>query len=454
MNMKRSTIILTLLCALAGVLLAACATKKQPRAAHAEWAYDAVVYEMNVRQQTPEGTFAAAEERLPFLRELGVDILWLMPIHPIGEKGRKGSLGSYYAIRDYRAVNPEFGTMEDFERFLARAHELGFRVILDYVANHTSPDAAWVSEKAPEWYVRDSTGAPAVQYDWTDIAKLNYDCPEVREAMTDVLKFWVGKGVDGFRCDVAGEMPDDFWTAAFAELKGINPDIYLLAEGEGVNFHADGFDATYAWKLLHLMNDVAQGKKSATDIKGWIEEFRGEYPGSAFRLTFTSNHDENSWAGTEFERLGDAAETMAALTYVLPQGQPLIYTGQEVGHDRRFAFFEKDSVSSWEPNRWTCLYRRLNALRHGHPALAAGERGGEAVYMAGAVDDVLAFTREREGDRVFCLFNLSAEPQPVIPTVAVGGDWNDAMTGKPVRINPGEEFSLGPWEYRILTNQK
>ena len=185
--MKRFSSFLPLLCALFGVLLTACTTQRPPRAAHAEWAYDAVVYEMNVRQQTPEGTFAAAEERLPYLKELGVDNLWLMPIHPIGENGRKGSLGSYYAIRDYRAVNPEFGTMEDFERFLKKAHEMGFRVILDYVANHTSPDAAWVTEQAPEWYVRDSTGAPAVQSDWTDLAKLNYDCPDVREAMAGVL---------------------------------------------------------------------------------------------------------------------------------------------------------------------------------------------------------------------------------------------------------------------------
>lgn len=452
--MKRLKTFLPHIVALCGVLLAACTPKEHTRAAHPEWAYDAVVYEMNVRQQTPEGTFAAAQERLPYLRELGVDILWLMPIHPIGEQGRKGSLGSYYAIRDYRAVNPEFGTMEDFERFLEKAHDMGFRVILDYVANHTSPDAAWVTEKPAEWYVRDSTGAPAVQYDWTDIAKLNYDCPEVREEMKEVMKFWIGKGVDGFRCDVAGEMPDDFWIEAFTELHEINPDIYLLAEGEGANFHADGFDATYAWKLLHLMNDVAQGKKTATDIKEWIGEFQAEYPRTAFRLMFTSNHDENSWAGTEFERMGDAAGTMAALTYVLPQGQPLIYTGQEVGHDRRFAFFDKDSVTSWTPNCRTDMYRRLNALRHDNPALAAGERGGEMAYMAGAVADVLAFTREKEGNRVFSLFNLSAVPQPVIPTAAVGGAWTDALTGERVEIVPGEEFTLAAWEYRILTNQE
>lgn len=446
--MKRLFCYVAFLCA---ALTAACSsTAPAPRAAHPEWAYDAVIYEMNVRQQTPEGTFAAAGERLPYLKELGVDILWLMPIHPIGVEGRKGSLGSYYAIRDYRSVNPEFGTMADFEAFLAKAHEMGFRVILDYVANHTSPDAAWVTDKPAEWYIRDSTGRPVVEYDWTDISKLNYEVPAVREEMSDVLKFWVGKGVDGFRCDMAMLMPDDFWKKSFQQIREINPDLFLLAESEGVNFPANGFDAHYAWELLHLMNDVAQGRKSTADIKGWIAKFTTEYPRMAMPLMFTSNHDENSWAGTEFERLGDAVETMSALTYTLPQGIPLIYTGQEVGFNRRFAFFEKDSVDSWTPNAHTERYKKLNALRHNNPALAAGERGGELVYMTGAVDNVLAFTREVEGNKVFCLFNLSSEPAPIIPTVAVGGDYTDAMSAAVLTVTPGEEFTLAPWEYRIL----
>lgn len=448
--MKRILTLFTLL--LLGLAVVSCCSKEQPRAAHPEWAYDAVVYEMNVRQQTPEGTFAAAEARLPYLKELGADIIWLMPIHPIGEKGRKGSLGSYYAIRDYRAVNPEFGTMEDFGRFLNKAHEMGFKVILDYVANHTSPDAAWVSEKPAEWYVRDSTGAPIVQYDWTDISKLNYDCPEVRTEMAEVLKFWIAKGVDGFRCDVAGEVPDDYWNKAFAELRAINPDIYLLAEGEGEHFHQNGFDATYAWELLHAMNAIAKGEKTTTDLKGTIEKY-AQYPREAMRLMFTSNHDENSWSGTEFERLGDAAPTFAALTYTLPQGMPLIYTGQEVGFNRRLAFFEKDTIESWTPNEYTELYKKLNALRHDNPALFAGERGGELVYMTGVADPVLAFTREAEGNKVFSLFNLSAQPSSVIPTVAAAGEYTDAMSGQPVTVVSGEEIPLGAWEYRILTKK-
>ncbi len=432
----------------AALLLAASCTSRPQ--APAEWAGSTVLYEMNVRQFTPEGTFAAAERQLPRLRELGVDIVWLMPVYPIGEKGRKGSLGSYYAIRDYRAINPEFGTMADFERFLDRAHKLGMRVILDYVANHTSPDHAWVTEMPSEWYVRDSTGVPVVQYDWTDIAKLNYATPAVREAMFDVLKFWTDKGVDGFRCDAAKEMPDDFWTDAFVRLRAVRPDLFLLAEAEGPQFHADGFDATYAWELHHLLNSIAQGKQSAADLRELLGKYAEEYPAQAFRMMFTSNHDENSWAGTEFERMGDAAATMAALTYVLPQSLPLIYTGQEIGYDHRFAFFEKDPVPAWEPNRWTAFYTKLNALRHDNPALASGAAGGEMAYMGGAVSDLMAFTRTAGDNKVVCLFNLSARQQPVIPTVEVGGEYTDAMTGAQRTIVPGEEFALGPWEYLIL----
>lgn len=431
--------------------LTACCPQRNDGARHAEWTYDAVVYEMNVRQFTPEGTFAAAETHLPRLRDMGVDIVWLMPIHPIGELERKGTLGSYYAIRDYYDINPEFGDMSDFERFLASAHESGLKVILDYVANHTSPDAAWVTDKPASWYVRDENGCPAVQYDWTDIAKLNYDIPEVRSQMRDVLLFWTAKGVDGFRCDAAKEMPDEFWTKSFAELRRRNPDLYLLAEGEGVNFHDDGFDATYAWELHHLLNDIAQGKKSAADLKEYLAAQSETYPRSAFRLMFTSNHDENSWAGTEFERMGDAAAAMAALTYVLPQGQPLIYTGQEIGYDHRFEFFEKDAVECWQPNGWTEFYSRLNTLRHDNAALAAGERGGEAVYMDGAAADVLAFTRRTEGNKVLCMFNLSSEPTQVTPAADAAGTYVDAMTGVETEIASGEEVSLGAWEYRILT---
>ena len=450
--MKRNLKFVALWSAFCALVLSSCGNQAESQqVARPDWVYNSVVYEMNVRQQSEEGTFAAAEARLPFLKELGVDIIWLMPIHPIGEKNRKGTLGSYYAIRDYREINPEFGTMADFEKFLAKAHELGFRVIIDYVANHTSPDAAWITEKPAEWYVRDENGEPIVQYDWTDISKLNYDCAEVREEMKAVQKFWIEKGVDGFRCDVAGEMPDPFWVESWQEVEAINPDVYFLAEGEGPNFHADGFDACYAWPLKDVMNDIAQGKKTTADMKAWIADLQARYPKEAIQLMFTSNHDENSWSGTEFERLGDAVKTFAALTYVLPQGQPLIYTGQEVGYDHRFEFFEKDHIPAWEPNEYTDFYRTLNDLRHENPALWAGEKGGELVYVTGVVEEVLAFTREVEGNKVLCLFNLLAEEQSVIPTVDAAGEYTCAMTGEKAVVEAGKEFKLAPWGYAILT---
>ena len=412
--------------------------------AHPEWTYNTVVYELNVRQLTPESSFAAAESYLPALKELGVDIVWVMPPYPIGQKGRKGTLGSYYAISDYCDINPEFGTMADFESFLAAAHKLGLRVILDWVANHTSPDALWVDGKPADWYIRDENGETVVQYDWTDIAKLNYDNHEMRAEMLKCMRFWVDKGVDGFRCDVAYEIPLDFWRPAFAALREVNPDLYLLAEAEKPELHTEAFDATYAWELHHLMNDIAQGKKGVADLKEYIARDAEALP-DAYRLMFTSNHDENSWNGTEFERMGDAVKCLAALTFVLPNGQPLIYTGQEFGYDHAFEFFEKDTMTSLEPNEWTEFYKNLCTVRHAHPALASGERGGEFKYIEGVPENVLAFTRESGDDVVVCLFNLAAEPVTVeVPerNIAVELEaWGYLVAGKDGGVVSGDRLN-------------
>lgn len=434
---------------LGGCLLAGCHRKAETEAAsHADWTYPSVVYEMNVRQFTPEGTFAEAEKHLSRLRDLGVDVIWCMPIYPIGVKERKGTLGSYYAISDYCAVNPEFGTMADFDRFLDAAHAQGFKVILDWVANHTSPDATWITQKPREWYVRDSTGNTVVQYDWTDIAKLNYAVPEMRRAMTDAMRFWLDKGVDGFRCDMAQEVPVDYWREAFAELRDAYPDRYYLAEGEDPELNRKSFDATYGWELHHLLNDVAQGRKGAADIREYVARDAARFPADAFRLMFTSNHDENSWAGTEFERMGDAAKAMAVLCFTLPNGQPLIYTGQEVGFNRRFEFFEKDSVDSWEPNEYTVFYKSLCDLRHANRALDAGERGGRALWLENAPEGVLAFTRAREGNEVLVAVNLSTvEESLTLP--AAWQECADALSGdaRPA----GASLTLQPWSYAVLT---
>ena len=432
--------------------------------------FNSVVYELNIRQATEEGTFAAAEKYLPELKEMGVDIVWLMPISPIGVDGRKGSLGSYYSIIDYKAVNPEFGTMEDFQSFLATAHDLGLKVILDWVANHTSRDANWWKEGKTDWYVMDeSTGLPIVEYDWTDIAKLNYKNEDMRNAMIDALKFWVELGLDGYRCDVAMNVPGDFWKRAWEEVRAINPDVYLLAEGEEQWLHESGFEATYAWELHHIFNAMAKGgsetknvagdgtiktdAKSVADLKEYLERDDVKYPAPAMRLMFTSNHDENSWAGTEFERMGDAHKTFAALTFVLPKSQPLLYTGQEIGLNRRLAFFEKDSVVELVDleygKEYRDFYKGLIAFRHNNSALAAGANVAPMVYVENAPESVLAFSRENEQNKVLCFFNFSAEPQILTLTEAEAGEYN-CLCGKQMIYKAGDVVELEPWAYMLL----
>ena len=424
---------------------------------HPEWSYGAVLYEMNVRQLTPEGTLRAAAARLEFLRDLGVDAVWLMPIYPIGEKNRKGTLGSYYSIRDYCAVNPELGTMDDFDDFVAEAHRLGMKVLMDWVANHTSRDARWIAGKPASWYERDASGEPAVPWDWTDTAKLDYANRDVWEAQAAAMEFWIARhAVDGFRCDMAMLVPIGFWQYAAARLRRVKPDLFLLAEAEQRNLFDDGvFDACYGWEMHHLLNDVAQQRVRVTALRDWLRADRGRYPRSAMRLAFTSNHDENSWNGSEFARMGAARGIMAAFTFVVPGGLPLIYTGQEVGYDHSFAFFDRDPIpaESYRANAYTEFYRRLTELRHANPALAAGERGGAMVEISNNAEDCLmTFVREVPGNQVVAVMNLS--PYAIETDYYTGiyaGMYTDALTGRPSELRGHVVEPMGPWSYRILT---
>ena len=457
------------LVAIVATLVGCCNCGKQAAASNFD-KFNSVVYELNIRQATVEGTFAAAEQYLPELKEMGVDIVWLMPISPIGVVDRKGSLGSYYSIIDYKAINPEFGTMEDFDSFLNTAHELGLKVIIDWVANHTSRDANWWNEGKKEWYVMDwEKDLPIVEYDWTDIAKLNYENQEMRLAMIDALKFWVEKGIDGYRCDVAMNVPGDFWAEAWKQVREINPDVYLLAEGEETWLHESGFDATYAWELHHIFNAMAKGgsetknvagdgtiktdAKYVKDLKEYLERDDVKYPAPAMRLMFTSNHDENSWAGTEFERMGDAHKTFAALTFVLPKSQPLIYTGQEIGLNRRLAFFEKDSIEELVDleygKEYRDFYKKLTSFRHNNSVLAAGANVAPVVYVEDAPEAVLAFTRENEENKVLCIFNFSAEPQTLTLTESAAGNYN-CLCGEERSYAAGDVVELEPWAFMLL----
>ena len=442
--------------ALALLALVSCAPKQPCDARHTCWAYDATIYELNTRQATPEGTFAAAEALLPELKESGVDIIWIMPIQPIGVLERKGTLGSYYAISNYCAFNPEFGTRADFESFLAKAHELGMKVILDWVANHTAPDSEWT--KNDGWHYRDSLGNLMVQYDWTDISKLNYDNQDMRAAMKQAMHWWMDSiGIDGFRCDVAGEVPTDFWNDAMAEIRAKHPKMFTLAEDEdkAQELTETAFDMYYGWTLHHLMNDVAQGSKTVEDLWSYFAKVDTTLRKEAIRMNFTSNHDENSWNGTEFERMGNATDLFAAFTYVVP-GMPMIYTGQMSGNHHRLEFFEKDLIDRVENAPQKALYKGLNDLRANNRALWSNEKGAPMVRIAADNDKVFACVRTKScpkhGDNtVIAIMNMSAEPQTVtLDLTNLAGEYN-CICGKKMTIEATQTLELTPWRYIILT---
>ncbi|MCI1780220.1 MAG: alpha-amylase family glycosyl hydrolase [Bacteroidales bacterium] len=419
---------------------------------HPEWCYNSTIYEMNIRQFTPEGTFEAAGKQLDRLKDLGTDILWLMPIYPIGEKGRKGDLGSYYSISDYKSVNPEFGTMEDFGKFLCAAHQKGFKVLLDMVSNHTSLDAEWWKQGHKNWYVLDSAGHQTHEYDWSDIASLNFNNREMRRAMIDVYKFWLDKGVDGFRCDAAGEVPLDFWKEAVPEIKRYGKSILMIAEAEGPQFHKAGFDITYSWKLYHLMNDMAAGKSNADLLRKYLKNEFKYYGCNDIKMNFTSNHDENSNLGPAPVRLGDAVEEMAALTYVLP-GIPLVYNGQEVGSYKKLRFFYKDTIdwNSAGASRFTMFYRNFDNLKINISALDCGLRGAPLVELDNDdKGDVFSFSRKNKTSSVVCIFNLSSDTTKVVVDLGLlKGEYRDVNGIDSVELGEKYGLLLHPWEYKV-----
>ena len=417
---------------------------------HPAWSYSLSIYEVNLRQYSPEGTFQGFEEHLPRLREMGVGILWFMPIHPIGEEKRKGSLGSYYSVRDYYDVNPEFGTLEEFKSLVGKIHQMGMYVIIDWVANHTAWDNPLTVEH-PDWYMRDSRGDffPPVP-DWSDVIDLNYNNQALWDYMIAAMKFWVEEAdVDGFRCDVAGMVPEEFWNRARLELEAIKP-VFMLAEAEGPSYHRKAFDMTYGWELYHLMNRIAEGNKDADDISRYLDLEEHRFPRDAYRMYFTSNHDENSWNGTVYERLGAAAEVFAVLAATL-EGMPLVYSGQEAGLDHRLEFFEKDLIE-WKDHRFTELYAKLLNLKQTNEALWNGQRGGPLVRVQTSADDgVFAFVREKEADKVFVVLNLSPYEKNIsLEGDSFVGEYTDVFANEKTTFTQGAEITLRPWYYRVF----
>jgi glycosidase len=415
---------------------------------HPAWSNNLSIYEVNTRQYTPEGTFKAFDIHIRELKDLGVGIVWFMPINPIGEENRKGSLGSYYSIKDYKGINPEFGTLEDFKETVKEIHDMGMYVIIDWVANHTAWDNVWVTEH-PDFYTRDSLGnfTPPVP-DWHDVVDLNYDNKELWNYMIDAMKYWVQEcDIDGFRCDVAGMVPLNFWKAAHAELDKVK-NVFMLAEGEGPELH-EAFDMTYSWNLLHLMNDIAKGKAGVKSLRDYFEKEKAKYPADAYRMRFTTNHDENTWNGTEFERLADATETFDAFTTVI-LGMPLVYSGQEAELNKRLKFFDKDTIE-WKESKYRILYTELLHDKERNKALWNGAAGGEMIPVKSSADEVFAFVRQKDNDKIYAIFNLSEKTvKTELESNLISGEYINPFSEKKSQIKSKEWLELKPWDYRIL----
>jgi len=414
-----------------------------------EWSYNANIYEVNLRQFTPGGTIKEFEEQLPRLKEMGIDILWFMPIHPIGEKNRKGTFGSYYSVKDYYEIDPLYGSKEDFRRLVEKIHSNGMYIILDWVANHTAWDNKLI-ETNPEYYTKDSIGnfiAPVK--DWHDVADLNYENPGLRKYMTEAMKYWIKEfNIDGYRCDVAAMVPTPFWDSLRYELDQIK-DVFMLAEAWEPELHNKAFDMTYSWEIHHIMNKIAQGEMNANDLFDRIDKERKMYSPNDFRMNFITNHDENSWNGTEFERMGDAVKTFASLSFVL-EGMPLIYSGQEIGLDKRLSFFEKDTIQ-WRKNDFTSFYKNLLELKKSNKALRNGDKGGKIRKISSQVDSSLfAFTRESEDDKILAIFNLDKNNiRANISSGIIAGNYSELFTDEALSIENNLKIDLKAWEFKI-----
>ncbi len=429
-----------------------------------DWAATASIYEVNVRQFTPEGTFAAMRTHLPRLKRMGVDVIWFMPIYPISELRNKGSLGSYYSIGDFRAVNPAFGTLTEFREIVDEIHALDMHVILDWTANHTGWDHAWITEH-PEFYIH-REGSDTIRHafnpqdpsggdtDWYDIAQLDYSNMELRDSMVADMQYWLREvDIDGFRCDVAGFVPNDFWMSVRPKLETIKP-VFMLAEWGDEPAHFDSaFDINYGWGFHQLLNEIAQGNANADSVWAYQAANTAKFPPYAYHLNFTSNHDENSWNGTEFERLGELADAMWVVCATF-EGAPLIYSGQEEPLRRRLAFFDKDDIG-FEEYANEDFFRTLLTLKQNNRALANGAAGGRAerLELGESDSDVLAFRRAARADSLIVAVNFSGEAKRLsLPNAGSLGSFRDVYAAEADPIDIRGTLSLPPHGYLVLTN--
>jgi len=423
---------------------------------HKSWSYNLNIYEVNTRQYTASGTFNEFRTaHLDRLKEMGVGIIWLMPINPIGTKNRLGSLGSPYSVKDFLSVNPEFGTLEDFKTLVNEIHAKGMYVIIDWVANHTSWDNT-LTTSHPEWYVKNSSGnfMPPAGTNWTDVIQLDYSKQGLRDYMTDAMSFWIKDvGVDGFRCDAVSFMPLDFWITAISKLKAIKPNIFMLAEDDKAAYQYVGFDMSYAWGMYGFGNGVlkriATGSNNADDFDHYVHTENLSYD-QHYRMYFTSNHDENSWYGTDFELFGNAAEPFAVLTSIV-NGMQLVYGGEEAGLNKRLAFFDKDRIT-WQNHTFANIYSTLWKLKKENRALWNGLSGNFYKRIKTSNDkNVFAFIRKSGEDKIIAIFNLSSVSSSFsIADTLFYGAYEDVFSKEKVTYNQTANMTLHGWKYRVM----
>ena len=413
---------------------------------HPAWIMQGNIYEVNVRQYTEEGTFNAFAKHLDRLKEMGVQTIWFMPINPISKVDRKGSLGSYYAVSDYTALNPEFGTIADFKQMVQSIHNKGMKVIIDWVPNHTGADNKWLTEQ-PDFFVKDSTGKAAIAVDWADTRQLNYKNPVMQDSMIAAMKYWVSNtDIDGFRCDVAWNVPASFWRKCIPQLKNMK-SIFMLAEGDNAYLPESGFDAVYPWRMFKMMVKVAKGERPAIGLDSIKHENDNMYPANTIQMYFTSNHDENSWNNADYGTFpGHVHEPFAVFTQTMANSVPLIYSGQEEPMLRAIKFFDKDPMTFDKLQRST-FYKTLLDLRKRNAALSA-----DASFRKVSVGDdkaVYAFVREKGRKKVFVILNLSNSPKPItIKEKTLFGNAYNVFKGTKEPLS-SKGWNMQPWGYVV-----
>ncbi len=424
------------------------------------WLKNAVIYQVNTRQFSAKGDFDSVTAAIPRFKSLGVDVLWLMPIHPIGELNRKGALGSPYSVKDYKGINPDLGTATDFRELVTAAHKAGMKVILDWVANHTAWDNPWISQHK-DWYTQDGQGnVVPPNPDWSDVADLNYSNSSMRLAMIDALKYWVTAfDIDGYRCDVAGGVPTDFWDAATAQLRTIKP-VFMLAEAQGdAGLRSKSFVADYGWQFKDLLVGFGNGTAGKGDFIGYVMQQQLSYQAGTYPMLFVTNHDENSWTGSLKEMYGSGAKTLAVLTFTVP-GIPLIYNGQEVDSNKRLKFFEKDLIdwnfTSTRSKTAQAFYTKLIALKTKNSSLWNGTAGGAYERIKNDSSVMITFSRTaKSGNKVIVVLNPSAMAvTSKVEFVKDGKTYFRFSNGTTTKFTGSQVVTLKPWAYEVYSTVK